>query len=212
MNHRETWTLDDTLRSNNPGQVQVEYLRWFLHYPAWPLGWMLGLALSIVLAIVVHWAFWLLAVLVMLPLNVLYWLRVRDHFMNGDTVPAVVISLDPLLIAAGPDMTKGHGSYPAIKIMKLPLKTIMGRLPQIGDTLPTVALYNTDPENKPYWVDVHPRPVEAGTSNLQIVQWKLMSIPRHEWDRLYTSLRQVPLPYRCGLYFTPGGIGQRQFW
>ena len=36
---QSTWTLDDSARAGNPGNVRVNRFRWFRNYPKWPLIW-----------------------------------------------------------------------------------------------------------------------------------------------------------------------------
>src|SRR5579871_1683077 len=111
--------------AGHPGQVRVNYLRWFFHRPTWPLLWA-GLALLCLAgALYLHWSWWIPTVL-LLPWNFLYWVRVREHFWRGDANPGLVVSVDPLLIAVATDLTKGMGTYPAVKIFRAGLRHIDG--------------------------------------------------------------------------------------
>lgn len=197
---QDTWTLDDSARASNPGNIEVNLLRWIRHYPKWPIIWTTSLLGSIACAWFVHWSFWIPAVL-LLALNWFYWQRVRDHFRHGCANPGIILSLDPTLIAVTTDLTKGFGDFPVVKIIEKSLPSVCGQLPQVGSRVPTVALYVPSPdENLPHWADFDPRPVDCATGDVAAMQAVMDTFTEEEWQELNERLRQVPRPYQCGLY------------
>lgn len=196
----DSWTLDDSTRATNPGNLRVNPFRWFRHYPNWPLIWFFSLALFVALACLGHWSFWIGASL-LLVMNWLYWQRIREHFRSGDANPGIVVSMDPMMIAVSTDLTKGLGRYPVIKIIEKSLPTVCGQVPQIGSMLATVALYESSPDdNLPHWADFHPRPVDCATGNLAAMQRVMNTFTEADWNQLRSWLGQVPRPFRCGLF------------
>ncbi len=192
-------TLDDSAVASNPGNLEANLFRWFRHYPTWPLIWFGSSLLFVGLALVVHGAYWIIA-LPLLGMNFLYWQRIRDHFRYGDTIPAIILSLKPMLIAVSTDLSKGPGKYPAIKIIKKSLPTACGQVPQVGSRLPAIALYNASPDDVPHWSNFDPRPIDCATGSLDTMQTVMSTITEDEWSELMSRLEQVPRPYRCGLY------------
>ncbi|MFY8073681.1 MAG: DUF3239 domain-containing protein [Pirellula sp.] len=201
MNEEQsTWTLDDSSRASNPGNLDVQYLRWFKSYPMWPLVWFSTLAIFTLLSIFLHWVFWIPAVL-LLVMNLLYWRRVSDHFHHGCANPGVVLSLEPMLIAVATDLTMGDGQYPVIKIIEKKLASICGNPPKVGSIVPTVALYQ--PSMKPdqtHWADFDPRPVDCATSDLGEIKRVIESFTPEDLKELHSWIQQVPRPYQPGLY------------
>lgn len=196
---QNTWTLGDSARASNPGNLHVNRLRWFRYYPKWPIIWFCSLALCVFLAWTVHWSFWIFAGLLFL-MNLLYWQRVSEHFRHGCANPAMIIALDPMLIAVLTDLTKGEGNYPVIKIIQQRLPTACGQLPQAGTLLAAVSLYSPSPDEEPHWADFDPRPIDCATGDAPAIQRIMSSFDASDWNELRHALKQVPRPYRCGLY------------
>lgn len=197
---QSTWTLNDSARASNPGDLRVNLLVWFTHYPKWPLVFGLSLLFSVMLATVVHSAFWI-GVLILAALNFFYWQRVRDHFRHGCINPSIVVCLDPMLIAVATDLTKGVGEFPVIKIFKKRLSVIGGCQPVLGSRLATVSLYYATPDDSiPHWASFDPRPVECATTDKAEIDRMLLSISESDWQELGRWLGQVPRPFECGLY------------
>jgi hypothetical protein len=203
-----SWTVNNWSHASNPGNVPVNLFRWFHYYPKWPLIWFSSLAASVAMACVVDPYLWIVAGL-LLCWNLLYWQRVREHFRNGCACPAVIVSMEPMLIAVATDLSKGDGEYPAIKIIEKSLPTVCGQIPQAGSQLATVALYDSSSYHIPYWADFDPRPVECATGELDVIERVMKTFARKDWNELYSWLDQVPQPYRCGLYHVePTGQGE----
>jgi len=196
----KSWTLDDTSIASNPGNLDVNLVRCFCHYPKWPMIWFLSLVLFVALACLFHWTCWIVSLL-LLAINWFYWQRVRDHFRKGCANPAVIVSLEPMLIAVSTDLTKGIGEYPVVKIIKKYLPTACGQVPLVGARLPAVALYQPSPdEDLPHWADFDPRPIDCATGDVDAMQAVMSTFTEDDWNELTLWLEQVPRPFRCGLY------------
>jgi hypothetical protein len=192
-------TLDNSARASNPGNLRVSRFRWFRYYPKWPMIWFSGLVFFVVLAFSIYWSFWVFAVPLFL-MNLLYWRRISGHFQYGCSIPAMIVSLDPMLIAVSTNLTKGIGKYPAIKIIEKRLPTACGQLPRVGSMLPAVALYHQSPEDVPHWSDFDPRPIDCATGDVEAMRRVMNTIEEDDWNKLHVGLIQVPKPFRCGLY------------
>ncbi|MEZ6072355.1 MAG: DUF3239 domain-containing protein [Pirellulales bacterium] len=200
LNQRRSWTLDDTAAASNPGNLLVDRLVWVRHYPMWPLTWGLGLLALLLLGWVIHWSLWIAAIF-LLAINVWYWVRVQEHFSRGCANPSVVVGLEPMLVAVSTDLTKGYGEYPAVKIVPVRLTTAAGKTPKVGSRLAAVALYYADVDTSvPHWTDFDPRPVDCATSDIEQIERVMNTFTDADWDELETLVKNVPTPYRPGLY------------
>jgi hypothetical protein len=193
------WTLSDSSYAGNPGQVPLNPWRWLQYYPKWPLVWFSSLAAVVAMACFVDSNLWAAAGLLLVA-NWFYWQRVREHFRNGDACTAMIVSVRPMRIAVATDLSKGDGEYPVIKIIRKSLATACGQIPEVGSKLATVALYNDSGPAVPHWSDFDPRPIDCATANLEVMDRVMQSFAEKDWEQLYDGLRQVPQPYRCGLY------------
>ena len=200
MKEQNTWTLNDSAQASNPGNIKVNLIRWMRFYPKWPSILFGSFALFLMLAIFIHWGFYLLAVPALI-LSWMYWRRVQDHFAYGCVNAGVVVSTQPMLIAVSTDLSKGIGEYPAIRIIEKSLPAACNQPPQIGSMLPLVALYQPSPDVRlPHWESFDPRPVECATGNRDTIQRSFESLTDSDWTELKSHLRQVPRPFQCGLY------------
>jgi len=162
----------------------------------------MGSVLFFLVASCLHWTM-LIGVLAMLIMNGLYWLRVCEHFRSGCANPGMVVSLNPMLIAVHTDLTKGYGSYPAIKIFRKNLSTIAGQVPQVGSRVATVALYSPGMnENSPHWANFDPRPVDCATENIAVIHGVMSTFSFEDWQELSHAVSQMRQPFRCGLYLS----------
>lgn len=198
----EPLSLNGTMASN-PGRLRVNHLRWLLHKPAWPIGWAVAAALAVAGAVLVHWAFWFPAAFLLLC-NAFYWFRLKMHFERGDANPGLVVSASPPLVAVATDLTKGFGSFPAVKVFAAGPLRIAGRRPEVGDRVGTVSLYSSGPDQSaPHWSDFEPHPAEYVTADAAAIAGLMATFPQEQWDNLAQLLEMVPQPYRPGLYLIP---------
>jgi hypothetical protein len=128
---------------------------------------------------------------------------VRRHFYHGCATPAVVLSTDPPMIAVHTDLTKGDSAFPVIKV----LLTRFGRggdpMPQVGELLATVSVYDGRLDGTPHWSDFYPFPACTATSDVEEWNRVKLELPPEEWDALARGLEIVPQPYRPGIYPIP---------
>ena len=192
-------TLDSSARASNPGRLRVSVLRWLTFKPKWPSIWFGVGLLSIVAASWLHWLFWIPSTLLIL-LNVLYWIRVREHFWGGDANPGLVVSVDPLLVAVATDLTQGVGAYPAVKVFEASLPRMGGERPEVGSRIATVSLYSPGMNDAPHWGDFIPHPAQYATGDDGRIEELMQTFSAGDWSRLQRCLKQVPKPYRPGLY------------
>jgi hypothetical protein len=192
--------MDDSARASNPGRLRVKPFVWMSCYPFWPVFWAALLLAMVWLTAFVHWAFGI-GVVVSLALNWLYWVHLREHFRFGCVNPAMVVSLDPLLIAVSSDLSKGIGSFPAIRIIRGRFATICGQEPKLGSRLATVSVYyRWGDANLPHWSHFRPLPVDCATDDLRDIQRIMESLDDESWAELMERLRLLEKPYRVGMY------------
>lgn len=192
--------MDHSARASNPGRLRLKPLVWVSCYPFWPALWGMLLGAMLWLTAFVHWAFGV-GVVLSFALNWLYWVRLREHFRFGCVNPALVVSLDPLLVAASSDLSQGIGSFPAICILRGRFRTIGGEVPKLGSRLATVSVYyRWGDANLGRWSHFRPLPVECATDDLQQVQRIQESLEDEAWTELKARLRCLEKPYRVGMY------------
>ena len=84
--------------------------------------------------------------------NFIYWLERKEHFKSGDSNPGLVIQTNPTLVAVATDLRKSSGSYPVVKIIKVPLNNL-----KVGTRVVTVAHYGESINpNTSHWIDFYP--------------------------------------------------------
>ena len=195
----------EAARASDPARVQVEYLRWFIHYPTWPLIWLGLLACAVALGV---WNWWLTPfALFAAAMNYWYWQRVRIHFRDGCVLPGVVVSLEPLLFAYATDMSLGTGEYPAVKIVR-GSRAALNAEAKVGARLVGVAWYGTSDRQLPYWEDVDPRPIETATSDPAVLAAVCETVTEEDYAQL--EQWRTHCPQQPGLFFVqPDGTVKR---
>lgn len=193
-------TLSKTYASH-PGRLRVNWLRWIRFKPKWPL--ILGSVLFVSIALFVYSMGVLTGLLLFLVIAtcVLYWLRVSNHFQYGCANIAVVVSLDPVLVAVSTDLSTGEGDYPVIKIVEIGITRSAGKLLKVGDYLPTVSLYASPPQGETsHWSTFIPVPADYVTSDPRQIARLLENFTNEDIATLHSQLKQVPTPLEPGLY------------
>ena len=198
-NAPETSFLAGDTVASNPGRLSPNLLRFALAFPRWPMIWMGALLTSLSLMVAVHWAFAILAAILLVG-NGFYWYAIYSGFRYGCVNPAVVVSREDRLIAVFTDLTTGRGDYPVIKVLHHPLSLMSSVDPRVGTRLATIATYRGDDEER-HWRDFHPHAVNCVTTDGSEIRRVLQSIPAEDWDSLQRGLQQVPRPFKPGLYF-----------
>ena len=137
--------------------------------------------------------------------RLLWWMavRIQEHFIHGCANPAVVVSMTPPLVAVSGDLTLRRGDHwPVVKIIAQPLDRVRGPRPKVGDRLATVALYYGF-YNKPHWDNFFPIVANCVTDDEETLRELMSRLDSEEgaWEELEAHLKQVPTPYRPGLYW-----------
>ncbi|KGJ90897.1 DUF3239 domain-containing protein [Colwellia psychrerythraea] len=188
------FTLDNDTSPTNKSEIILEPLNW-LKYKS---GIAIPLALSVLICTYFTYSYnkyFFIAVLVLVLINVFYWLRIKEHF-KADSTPAIVISETPPLLAVYTNMAKYGDYYPAIKIEKFINKNNY----KIGSKVATASIYSVGNEENDYWADFHPLPVNYATSNEAQLNFSLLSFSEDEWQELQAGINQLSATKTEGLY------------
>jgi len=110
-----------------------------------------------------------------------------------------VVAHAPDLIAVYSDLSTGGEPYPVVKVLRHPLDRMTGGRPPLGTRLATVALFRGAP-NRPRWIDFTPIAVNCASSDTAAIERVVAGIRQREWQAMEEALRQVPTPYRPGVY------------
>jgi hypothetical protein len=201
-------SAEDTVASN-PGNLSLQW-RHYLRYAREQVIVVAAAAAISIPGVIVAWLCgslpWTVG-LGFLPIASLWRLKdhlqdMRRHFRMGCVNPAVVVSDDPVLIAAFTDLSKSDdASFPAIRIVRGHMQRLGLPRPRVGDRLATVSLYEGNiHDGTPSWTDFHPYPASAATSDQAALERVMASIPAEDWTELTQALAQVPQPFETGLY------------
>jgi len=187
-------TISNDTTSSNPVDIEVKPLVWFRHSPT--IG--IFLCLLFILSIVgLYYDIRSIAfIIVVIVMTTFHWMGVKKHF-QADSNPGLVVSTQPTLVAVHTDLTKGVGSYPAIKIIKCSkLKGV-----HVGDMLPTVASYqNYEELDFPFWPNFNPIPVRYATDDKNTINKAMQSYSKSQLQNLKQHIKQIEPPYEEGLY------------
>jgi hypothetical protein len=186
--------------ASNPGRLRISHLKHWLSFPLWPTVWAGSLLAALLLALFVHQVFFALAV----PLAILkwlYWWVQRMKFVSGCTNPALVVAVDPPLVAVFTDLSKGgnYTNWHYVKFIEQPLGSMTDGPPQLWQRLATVATYHNG-ENSLHWDDFWPTVVNCVTWNKSDINRVFATLTPTDWTQLEAGLRQVPQPFAVGLY------------
>ena len=188
--------------ASNPGMMRVSYWRHFVAYPKWAFIWTVMLLASIGLVVCVSW-FSIPLVLFSLWTSWMYWTRVKTQFIAGCVNPAMILSVNPRLVAVHTNLTQGGGNeYGVIKIINAPIHRMVSGPPQEQQRIATVSFYEGAVEEIDHWTDFSPKLAACVTSKPNDAQRLLDSIDEADWLELNRALKQVPRPYAPGLYRT----------
>ena len=190
-------SLNGTLASN-PGEVTVNKLRYIRSYPKWFFIWHGSLLLSIGLCFVSLW--FVPAVLFFGFCCYMYWKRIATQFRSGCANPAEVVSLDPPLIAAFTNLTKGLVAADVIKISAEPIAKFSTGMPTVGQKIPTVALYDDLYPESQHWGTFDPKPVNLVTNSESMINGVMSTFDHDDWNDLARGLAQIPKPFKPGHY------------
>ena len=178
---------DSNSLASNPGRMSLDFLQWIRMNFSSIVKTKLILIGSLLLTIKVHWLFGIVFLGSFLY-NFWYWLTVRNKFQAGDVNPGKVISINPDRVAVATNMTKYGGHYPILRIIETNLPKFEK---EVGIFIPTVALYNDNPYDYPFWAEFHPVPVSHGTRNKGILKARFDTFSKEDFNKVNTYLNEV---------------------
>ncbi len=186
--------------ASNPGRLRINIVKHWMSFPLWPTLWSALLLVSIAAALLLHWAFFVLAI----PfggLLWLYWWIQRAKFISGCTNPAMVVSVSPPLVAVLTDLSMGQSGtkWYYVKVLEQPLDSMTGEGPNVGQRLATVATYHQG-DNSEHWTNFWPVVVNCVSWSIGDIARVFATITSADWQQLETALRQIPSPFSPGLY------------
>ncbi|WP_425615799.1 DUF3239 domain-containing protein [Anatilimnocola sp. NA78] len=187
--------------ASNPGMLRISNIKYILSFPKWPLVWLSLLFLSFVLLCGVTW-FGILPLLFFAVANLGYWYIVRTKFVAGCVNPAVVVSLDPPLVAVMTDLSKGmmERDWTYVRVLPQPLSGMTGGPPVLGQRLATVAYYSHSEETDPHWESFAPTVVNCVSFSQPDIVRVFGTLGAEDWQQLAEGLKQIPQPVSEGLY------------
>lgn len=210
MEELEKSQRESSSAASNPGMLRVSYWRHFLAYPKWALIWHFGFLGSVALT-VLHPAFVLLIAFFGFAI-VKYWQRVKTQFIAGCVNPALILSVNPPLIAVGTDLRQSANSYLVVKVLAAPIHRMVDGPPSEKQRIATASFYGGAEEELDRWTDFYPKIAASVTSDSREVKRMLRSIEKEDWDELAEGILQMPQPPEPGLYRTyPLSTRERSF-
>ena len=184
--------------ASNPGLLSLSFSRYWRCFPLFTTLHLVGPALSIVLALLVHWVF-ALAAFAWLLILVLFWIQRYVIADGGDLCPAMIVHTEPYRIAIRADLTFGLDSWPVIKVIEQPLGRTRMQPLAVGARLPAVATYyRLDGLN--YWADIDAFAAPCLTDDRSAVDRAVRRIPEEEWQALQRDWTELNRPDLPGLY------------
>lgn len=184
------YSVDPLSQASNPGDYRVQWPQFFRAFPQPARGIAFALIFLLSATLRFHWL-WAVPLVGLLVLCFLLLRRVREHFAFGNTLPAVIVSHDPPLIAALTDLTTGFGDFNTIKILDQPLKECGLSDAPIGTRIPTVALYRGTGESG-HWDDFFPVLLAAATRKPEAHARAMASFDEDDWRELEDGLATLP--------------------
>lgn len=185
--------------ASRPGMLRVNYVRYVLAFPKWALIWHISLVVSAVLTFLVHWGFGFLLAFILFCVY-LYWRGVRNPFISGCINPGQVVSLDPPLVAAYTNLSKGGADCHAIKILPQPLAKMCTGHPEKNQQVGTIAVYSSLHNELQHWDDFFPVVADIVTGREDECDRILDSCDDSDWDLLESGIKQLPRPFEPGMY------------
>jgi hypothetical protein len=158
-----------------------------------------------VLAVLVHWTFWIAFGIVAL-VKLYYWLVVWSYYHHGGVYPAIVVSDQPYRVAALVNLSlELDDSYPAVQVVDLPLQRLPEGAPQVGDRLVTIHLVAGEDEKRRMATRLYCIPARFITSNPQDLDRFFTIIGVDEWEILDQFVAEKRGSYAPGIHQLDGG-------
>ena len=178
---------DSNSLASNPGRMSLNVLQWINMNFGTVFKMTLFLVAAALLMLKIHWLF-VIIFLGSLLYNVWYWFGVYNKFKAGDVNPGKVISINPDRVAVATNMSKFGGYYPIIRIINTKLPKFEK---EVGMFIPTVALYNDNPHDYPFWAEFHPVPISHGTTDKGILKARFETFTKDDFNKLNKYLSEI---------------------
>jgi hypothetical protein len=187
--------MDVRTVASNPGRLSLQYFRYAIHFPFWPVCLATGLVGALTATAIRPGLWWMAALTA--GLNALCWLRVRLHFRLGCVNPAKVLASNPFTLAVLTDLTTCETPYPVIKILHHPIPR--GCSFKVGDRCVSVATY-TGSSKARHWEDFFPILADCASDDRPEIEKVQQTISAEDWSELERGLEKIPLPLKQGIY------------
>lgn len=208
----KAYTIDARGQPSVMGQIPVRYRTWIRCFPAQAFRILVMLLALLALFALMLWQItlesgWAFAIAIpVVGLGATIWLllvRLEENCRLGCANHAMVLSMNPPLIAVYDDLSTGGSSWPVVKILRQPLNRASGPPLQAGDRLATVSLYKGGLVTKPHWEDFYPIAVPCITDDQEAIRDLMARLDAEEggWEMLASCLARIPQPYAPGLYW-----------
>ena len=196
----------ETTFASNPGGVEIDHRVYARYFPEARRLWLGGLILGAfgILGLIATRGTSLIGLFVGLRLGSRGYRGLRTmerRFLGGCALPGVVVSTEPLVVAAMANLSTGGGRvYDTVKLTTMPqlAKAPWHRF-ATGDRVPVIANFSGAMPT-PKWSDFWPTPVVFGTDDPAVVARVEEAIGETEWAELNEALFQIPKPYQNGLF------------
>ncbi|UUO06616.1 DUF3239 domain-containing protein [Blastopirellula sp. J2-11] len=192
--------------ASHPAGVRMSLFRYYSYRPIEYLWWLIPLLLFLALGGLLHWGFFVLAALLLVP-AALRPRALRYHFMDGDTCAAVVVSLEPPLLAVLTDVNATGFGDPqmVIKIMSHYLRELDGVPVKLGQKVVAAAFYTQDfsgeeRDGPKRWGDFEPLPIQYGSGDPAALRHVMSQVSKNTWRQLQEGVKQIPRPFQPGIY------------
>lgn len=177
-----------------PAWVTFDAARWWRVHPVFPsvLVVLTGVFVFLMLTVISGFL-WLVLICVWLLWR--HWSRLRHTFRHGNANPGRVVSVNPPLVAVWTDLdNSGEESegpvYPAVKVLRYPLKSVLGDPLEVGQAVPTASIYAGD-EKAAHWADFDPAFLEVGCGDREALWGVLGRVPEGNWAWLDEAVERL---------------------
>jgi len=198
---QDVYTIDKRYVAPRQGNIKIQPLTWLKAYPKYPVIFASLSLLALVLSMTISFWFLFLFAFLIIVVNGFYWKNVQEHFNHGALISGKVVFNEPSKIAFVTDLSKGEGSYQAIKVIEKKLLDESGKPLIHGQKVTAVALYYEHLKGEyPFFKDVDPRPIQTATSDQRVIKHSVNQISDEEWQAVSEMIDLLPQNPAAGLY------------
>lgn len=193
ISQKHSFSFDRKIFAPNAGNIILEPFVWLKYHPTKLISPLL-ICVFLFFALFHHWA-WILLSIYFLTFFIADWVRTYEHFKFGESLPAIVISVKPTLIAVKATFYSDTETKDFVKIVRVKLKNINGKQIKVGDRIGTVNLFSDK-----IWIsrkfDFQSFPIYYATSDFEKLDSVLKKYHKTEWEELENAILQLKKPYR----------------